>query len=289
LHLLPLIIPERFLGTIVSIYVVADTKHFSGRFARFAKQSGSRSGVFPGRVQDYSAGIVFPVICRSLPMILHYIYDPLCGWCYGAKPLVQAARQALPVIAHGGGMMTGANRQQVSPQLRDYVMPHDRRIAEYTGQPFGEAYFQGLLRDHTAVFDSAPPIAAVLAAEQIDGRGLDLLGRLQTAHYVEGRRIADKAVLLELAVAEGFPAAEFLEAFERADTAQHIRDSRQLLARVGGQGFPTFVLERDGHFTLLDISPWLGKPEAFVQWLRAAGAVSPIAAGTAVCGIDGCA
>ena len=24
--------------------------------------------------------------------ILHYIYDPLCGWCYGAAPLVEAAR-----------------------------------------------------------------------------------------------------------------------------------------------------------------------------------------------------
>jgi putative protein-disulfide isomerase len=100
-------------------------------------------------------------------MILHYIYDPLCGWCYGAKPLVQAAQAVLPVLAHGGGMMTGANRQKVSPQLRSYVIPHDRRIAEYSGQPFGEAYFEGLLRDHTAVFDSAPPIAAVLAAEQM--------------------------------------------------------------------------------------------------------------------------
>lgn len=24
---------------------------------------------------------------------LHYIHDPLCGWCYGAAPLVKAARQ----------------------------------------------------------------------------------------------------------------------------------------------------------------------------------------------------
>jgi putative protein-disulfide isomerase len=127
---------------------------------------------------------------------LHYIYDPLCGWCYGAKPLIQAARTVLPVIAHGGGMMTGANRQKVSAQLRNYVMPHDRRIAEYTGQPFGEAYFEGLLRDEEAVFDSAPPTAAVLAAEQLEGRGLALLERLQTAHYVEGRRIADETVLL---------------------------------------------------------------------------------------------
>ncbi len=225
---------------------------------------------------------------------LHYIYDPLCGWCYGVKPLVQAAQAVLPMIAHGGGMMTGANRQMVSPQLRNYVMPHDRRIAEYTGQPFGEAYFEGLLRDHTAVFDSAPPIAAVLAAEQLAGRGLELLGRLQSAHYVEGRRIADEAVLLELAVSIGLETESFKREFKDAlanETQDHIKKSRALLAQVGGQGFPTLVLEQDGQFTLVDIGPWLGKPEAFAAWLSqsvgtpASESTSPVQA----CGLDGCA
>ncbi|MFJ2366023.1 DsbA family protein [Pseudomonas sp. NPDC087697] len=227
-------------------------------------------------------------------MTLHYIYDPLCGWCYGAKPLVQAAQAVLPVIAHGGGMMTGANRQTVSPQLRDYVMPHDRRIAEYTGQPFGEAYFEGLLRDHTAVFDSAPPIAAVLAAEQLAGRGLELLGCLQSAHYVEGRRIADEEVLLELAVSMGLEAESFKREFKDAlanETQDHIKKSRALLAQVGGQGFPTLALEQHGQFTLVDIGPWLGKPEAFAAWLsqsvatQASESTSPVQA----CGLDGCA
>jgi putative protein-disulfide isomerase len=222
-------------------------------------------------------------------MILHYIYDPLCGWCYGAKPLVQAAQAVLPVIAHGGGMMTGANRQTVSPQLRNYVMPHDRRIAEYTGQPFGEAYFEGLLRDETAVFDSAPPIAAVLAAEQIAGRGLVLLGRLQTAHYMEGRRIADEAVLLELAKQTGLEPEAFQQAFNDADTERHIKDSRALLANVGGQGFPTFALEQDGQFTLVDIGPWLGKPQAFAQWLSQSLAVKESSSALQACGLDGCA
>ena len=224
---------------------------------------------------------------------LHYIYDPLCGWCYGAKPLVQAAQAIVPVVLHGGGMMTGRNRQPVSPQLRDYVMPHDRRIAEYTGQPFGEAYFEGLLRDHSAVFDSAPPIAAVLAAQALSGQGLALLGRLQTAHYLEGRRIADKEVLLELAQALGLGADRFEAAFEQASAQQlqdHIKDSRALLARVGGQGFPTLVLELGGQQRLVDISPWLGKPEAFAAWLKAAlvdeSAVPSCSA--PVCGLDGC-
>jgi len=222
-------------------------------------------------------------------MTLHYIYDPLCGWCYGAKPLVQAAQQVLPVIAHAGGMMTGANRQSVSPQLRNYVIPHDRRIAEYTGQPFGEAYFEGLLRDHTAVFDSTPPIAAVMAAERLDGRGLELLGRLQTAHYVEGRRIADEVVLVDCAVEMGYEADTFLKNLKATDTDQHIKNSRALLAKLGGQGFPTFALEKDGQFTLIDIGPWLGKPQAFAQWLSESVPSAPVVQALPVCGLDGCA
>jgi putative protein-disulfide isomerase len=222
-------------------------------------------------------------------MILHYIYDPLCGWCYGAKPLVQAAQGVLPVIAHGGGMMSGANRQAVSPQLRNYVMPHDRRIAEYTGQPFGETYFEGLLRDETAVFDSTPPIAAVLAAEHIAGRGLELLGRLQIAHYVEGLRIADEAVLLALAEDIDLEPQAFQMAFKAVGTDHHIKDSRAFLAKVGGQGFPTFVLEQDGQFTLVDISPWLGKPQAFAQWLSESLPSQAPSIPVQACGIDGCA
>ncbi|WP_339495495.1 MULTISPECIES: DsbA family protein [unclassified Pseudomonas] len=222
-------------------------------------------------------------------MILHYIYDPLCGWCYGAKPLVQAAQHVLPVIAHAGGMMSGTNRQRVTPQLRNYVMPHDRRIAEYTGQPFGEAYFEGLLRDHTAVFDSTPPIAAVLAAEAIDARGLQMLGRLQTAHYVEGRRIADQSVLLELAEQMGYVGEPFQSRVESVDTEAHIKASRGLLAQLGGQGFPTFALEQNGQFTLIDISPWLGKPQAFAQWLGEAIGREGVGEASALCGLDGCA
>ena len=37
------------------------------------------------------------------PATLHYIYDPFCGWCYAAAPLVKAAREILPVRLHGGG------------------------------------------------------------------------------------------------------------------------------------------------------------------------------------------
>jgi putative protein-disulfide isomerase len=38
--------------------------------------------------------------------VLHYIYDPLCGWCYGAEPLVFAASKVdgLALSMHAGGL-----------------------------------------------------------------------------------------------------------------------------------------------------------------------------------------
>ncbi|RYF82585.1 MAG: DsbA family protein [Comamonadaceae bacterium] len=205
---------------------------------------------------------------------LHYIFDPLCGWCYAAAPLVKAARTVagLNVRFHGGGMMTGANRRTITPQWRDYVMPHDQRIAELTGQPFGTAYFDGLLRDTAAVMDSEPPTTAALAAEAAAGRGLDMIERLQRAHYEEGRRIAELPVLQALAEELDLPSQAFAQALQRlagSATQAHIADSRQWLARAGGQGFPTFALAgADGALQTLDISLWLGRPEAWRQHLE---------------------
>jgi putative protein-disulfide isomerase len=205
---------------------------------------------------------------------LHYIFYPLCGWCYAAAPLVEAAR-ALPgldIALHGGGMMTGGNRQPVTDALRRYVMPHDERIAGLTGQPFGEDYFNGLLRDSGAVFDSEPPTMAILAAQALGGRGLDLLQRIQRAHYVQGLRVADPAVLAALAADIGLDPAAFGAAFaaaQGAETASHIAASRQLLARLGGSGFPTLALERAGACTLLEPSRYLGRPAQWQADLRA--------------------
>jgi len=226
---------------------------------------------------------------------LHYIHDPLCGWCYGAAPLVKAAREVLPVQAHGGGMMAGAARRPVTSDLRGFVLPHDRRIAQLTGQPFGAAYADGPLRDTTAVLDSEPPIAATLAAEAIASRGLDLLARLQTAHYVEGRRIADSAVLEELAEQIGLGREAFTKALRDAEgeaVQQHMGQTRALMRRLHLRGFPSFVLERNGDWNTVDIGPFLVRPAAFADWLRRevpdAVAAAPGAAAFQ-CGPDGCA
>ncbi|MEQ6292464.1 DsbA family protein [Vogesella sp. GCM10023246] len=225
---------------------------------------------------------------------LHYYYDPLCGWCYGAAPLLAAAANVadLAIALHAGAMMSGQGRQQVSPQLRQYVMGHDQRIRQLTGQPFGDAYFDGLLLDNSAVFDSTPPTLAILAAEVLGLDGLTMLHRLQQAHYVDGRRIADLSVLQQLAGELGLDGAAFTAEYQRqqGEFAAHVGRSHRDMAAHGLRGFPSLLLERNGQLQRLELSPYLGKPQAFAAYLQGllAGATSQSMADAPFCTPDGC-
>ncbi len=191
-------------------------------------------------------------------MVLHYIYDPLCGWCYGSAPLLKAAGEVegIEIELHAGGMMTG----QPVTKLRDFVLQHDRRIAELTGQPFGEAYRDALLRDPTAVFDSTPPIAAILAA---GGKDRAMLARVQRAHFVEGLRVADWPVLQALAADIGVALSD------PPGTREHVQETRALLQETGGSGFPTFAY-RDGlKLRMIESSRYLGHPHEWQAAVRA--------------------
>ncbi|WP_230411758.1 DsbA family protein [Denitromonas iodatirespirans] len=223
-------------------------------------------------------------------MTLHYYFDPLCGWCYGAAPLMQAAA-GLPGIRlrlHAGGMMSGARRRPVDAALRAYVSVHDQRIAALTGQPFGDAYVNGLLCDNTAVLDSTPPIQAILAAELAGVAPLTMLARLQQAHYVAGERIADAAVLRRIAADLGLDAADFEAKMHQAaaQVAPHIEATQRDMARLGLRGYPSVVLARDGSLRVIDISAHLGDPAGFADAVRT-GLDTPNATDAAsLCRID---
>lgn len=198
---------------------------------------------------------------------LIYVHDPLCGWCYAASPLVAVAASmpGLRVEMYGGGLFSG---QSISPTMRQHIVASDRRIGQISGQPFGDAYLNGLLNDPTVVLDSRPPIAATVLAEAVSGTGLALLRRIQRAHYVEGRKVSEPAVLSEVAGELGL--ADFaaqLAAFPAERLAAHLGTARDWLARAGANGFPTLVWQHRGAAQALDVSPYLGRPAEWKNML----------------------
>lgn len=200
---------------------------------------------------------------------LHYVYDPLCGWCYGAAPLLQAAATiaGLKIELHAGGLWLGSRRQPMGEALRDYVRPHDQRIEALTGQHFGERYFNELLLREGCLLDSDPPIRAVLAVTALGGDGLVMLHRIQQSHYRDGIWIGEPAFLATLAAEQGISAEEFQQVYLQAPLLQHLADSQGWMKRLGGQGYPTLGIERGGKLERIEVNQYLGEPELLIPRL----------------------
>lgn len=201
---------------------------------------------------------------------LHYIFDPLCGWCYGAEPLARAAADVpgLAVELHAGGLWP---EPTVLPEeTRRYIEQADTRLSEMTGQPLGAAYRRDLLFDPALVLDSRPVTTAVLAAERLAHQGLRMLWAIQHAHYVNGRHVVRDEVLDELAAGLGIDPLAFAEARDAVDADAHIAATRALMRDVGAQGFPTFVLEIDGRLYGVNHNRFHRNAGGFAESLAAA-------------------
>jgi putative protein-disulfide isomerase len=203
---------------------------------------------------------------------VHYIHDPLCGWCYAAAPLLAAARaqSELSVILHGGALWPTPT--VLPPQMRVQIREADQRISALTGQPFGKDYHERLLMSDELVLDSRPVLSAVLAARELDAtRELPMLEAIQRANYVEARHVARDATLVELAGEVGLDTQAFRDAFAKAPVVEHVREARALMSATGTGGYPAaFVEIAPGRLRAVAPQESLGRPAEFVQRLRAA-------------------
>lgn len=206
---------------------------------------------------------------------LHYFHDPLCGWCYGAAPLLAAAYRVpgLKVNLLGGGLWP--RPMSLPAPMRAQIRAADARIGQMTGQPFGKDYLEGWLADETGIVDSRPTTEAWLAAQSISPElGLKMLQGIQRAHYVEGRRVVEPEVLASIAQSIGISAADFDAAKTSVDVDAHIDDTRRLMSQLGVGGFPTAFLEHNGQLQAVALQSFFGQPDAFAAALSKASAAS---------------
>jgi putative protein-disulfide isomerase len=204
----------------------------------------------------------------AIDATLHYIYDPLCGWCYGAEPLVDAAANVpgLSLKLHGGGLWPEPT--QLPDETRAYIRDADARVGQMSGQPYGAAYLDGLLLDPTMTLESRPTTAAVLAAESLEpGKGFAMLKGIQHAHYERGLRVVEPAILHQIAGEIGLDRTAFDNALQGVDANAHITNSRRLMQQIGAGGFPAFVLQIGEQWFAVPNRQFASDAAGFAGWL----------------------
>ena len=205
---------------------------------------------------------------------LHYLYDPLCGWCYGAAPGLRALTKAEglpPLTLHPTGLFAGRGARPMDRHFAAYAWSNDQRIAALTGQIFSEAYRAGPLASFDRPFDSTAATRALTAVHRVaPAREAEALAAIQSARFVDGRDVTDPAVLadilsaLGLGEAAGLAADPTLDALVERRTAQ----GRALLAEARGNGVPTLALRTAEGLAALSSEPLYRDPESLFPALR---------------------
>lgn len=182
---------------------------------------------------------------------LIYVMDPMCSWCWGFAPVVQALTEQAQARGATADLVVGGLRQEriaMDQAARERTVSYWHAVHEASGQPFDLA--SGL--PEGLIYDTEPACRALVAARSFEADAVWRLAPIiQRAFYVEGRDVTLPPVLVELAEEAGIPAGDFSELFD----SQGVRDTTAAdfdwARNLGIAGFPTLLAEHDGQLVLL--------------------------------------
>lgn len=178
-----------------------------------------------------------------------YLFDPLCGWCYGASPAIQRLGQhsAIQLELAPTGLFAGSGGRTLDAAFADYAWSNDMRIEKLTGQRFTDAYRKNVLGKPGSRFDSAATTLALTAVSLSDPqRELEALKALQEARYLRALDTSTAPVVVKLLRDMGLGmAADRLEAADTellAVNAARIQKAQALMQALSAQGVPTLAV-----------------------------------------------
>ena len=140
--------------------------------------------------------------------LITYLFDPLCGWCYGASPMIArlADDDRFQVDPQPVGLFSGDGAFAMNADFARHAWGADQRIATLSGQSFSQDYRVKVLEAATGMVDSMPATLALAAIRQTaPERVMDALQAIQHARYVEGLDNGDPAVIADILDRQGLP------------------------------------------------------------------------------------
>ncbi len=176
-----------------------------------------------------------------MPEQLVYFADPMCSWCWGFSPVIEAARSRfgdeLRVRLILGGLRPGTT-EVMDEAAKRMIREHWDHVHEASGQPFDHAFFER----EGFVYDTEPASRAVVAVRRRDaGAALAFLKHLHHAFYAENKDVTDRETLCVLAAEFGLDRETFAKSCDDEETISETRRDFAIARRAGITGFPTLL------------------------------------------------
>ena len=183
-----------------------------------------------------------------MAITLHSIYDPMCSWCWGFRPVWQAIQAGLPRGLVVNGIVGGLAPDSQEPMpldLQTQIQANWQRIQQVIpGTEFNYDFWQQCQPRRSTY----PACRAVLAAKQQGEEYAEaMVYAIQQAYYLEAQNPSDQPVLVGLAERIGLNPQTFTEQLNSDEIQQELMDNialyHTLAENTGMSGFPSLILQ----------------------------------------------
>ncbi|WP_017259185.1 DsbA family protein [Pedobacter arcticus] len=193
------------------------------------------------------------MVKRKLEII--YVYDALCGWCYGfsgvMSKLYQQYKNEFDFEVLSGGMILGDREGPISDSA-ELIKTHTPRLQETTGVVFGEGFWKVLEEGTQFQSSEKPAIALAVFKSFFPEQAVLFAADLQKAKYTNGVDLSLDESYLPIIEQYGIATEDFLQKLNSEEFKKAAYYEFALAKQLQVSGYPAaFIKVDDRNFHMI--------------------------------------
>ncbi len=188
-------------------------------------------------------------------MILYYVHDPMCSWCWGFHPTWKEIEAGLPKAVEVkyllGGLAPDSNEPMPQAMQAD-IAGYWKKIQQHIPGTVFNFDFWDKCEPRRSTY---PACRAVIAAKKQNPEvEKKMIESIQTAYYLNAKNPSDDEALIAVADTLGLDAVQFSMDLNSDETQQQLIREIQFGQSIGARGFPSMILEKAGEYQTVPLN-----------------------------------
>lgn len=175
-----------------------------------------------------------------------YVYDALCGWCYGFSPVIKECynkyKTEFDFEVLSGGMMMGDRVGSIN-DIAPFIKTAYKTVEDTTGVKFGEAYVKVLLEGNMILNSEMPSIALSIFKQYFPEKAVIFAHEIQNALYFDGKDPNEINTFIPIAINHGINADEFSVKIKSEEAKELAFYDFALAKQLRIDGFPAVLMQ----------------------------------------------
>jgi putative protein-disulfide isomerase len=186
---------------------------------------------------------------------LIYIYDPMCGWCFGFSHILDSFKNKhadefdYEIIS--GGMVVGDREGYIRNDLATYLESSYEKVENMAHIKYGNAFIEKLKNRELWLTSSIPTQALETFKKYKYEQANDFASGMQQAFFYDGKDMRDTNVYIQIIKKYQLNEKEFISRMYSDEIKKEAQMSYQTATNYGVNGYPSVIMEYRGKYYLI--------------------------------------